>query len=237
MRQWVIGDIHGCYNTLKSLIENKIKPQQEDSFIFLGDYIDRGNYSKEVIEYLIEFQISYKNTIFLRGNHEEYLLNAYETARIKQKNKSIFSSKNKDLKLFLEVGGKETLTSFKVDNILQIPEKYIIWLKETQYYYITDKYVFVHAGLNLNIDNPLNDKYTMLRIRDFEMSNEKMGDKILIHGHVPLSLDFIKNIINTKNCKVIPLDNGCVYKDNINQGNLLALELNSFNLMIEGSID
>jgi len=53
-RVFAIGDIHGCFNPLKELIENKIQLQKNDKLIFLGDYIDRGTNSKEVVDYIIE---------------------------------------------------------------------------------------------------------------------------------------------------------------------------------------
>ncbi|MGN6645368.1 MAG: metallophosphoesterase, partial [Cytophaga sp.] len=51
-RTFVIADIHGCFKTLKALIEDQLQPTNEDQFIFLGDYIDRGPDSKSVINYL-----------------------------------------------------------------------------------------------------------------------------------------------------------------------------------------
>lgn len=51
-----IGDIHGSLNSLKELVENKIQLQKNDKLILLGDYIDRGDQSKEVIDYIIELK-------------------------------------------------------------------------------------------------------------------------------------------------------------------------------------
>ena len=51
-KRWVIPDIHGCHKTLKSLIEELIKPSRYDELYFLGDYIDRGPDSQKVIDYI-----------------------------------------------------------------------------------------------------------------------------------------------------------------------------------------
>ena len=51
-----IGDIHGCFKSLKILIEDVLNLQPEDKLVLLGDYIDRGNDSKEVVDYIIELQ-------------------------------------------------------------------------------------------------------------------------------------------------------------------------------------
>lgn len=67
-----IGDIHGCYTVLKKYMDENFN--DEDLFIFTGDYIDRGIENKEVLEYLF-YLSSKKNVIFLEGNHETHLRN------------------------------------------------------------------------------------------------------------------------------------------------------------------
>ena len=53
-RLFAIGDIHGCFDSVKELVENKIQLQKIDKLILIGDYIDRGNKSKEVVDFIIE---------------------------------------------------------------------------------------------------------------------------------------------------------------------------------------
>ena len=69
--RWVIPDIHGYLNTLKSLIENRISLTKEDTLYFLGDYIDRGPNSKGVIDYIMSLQDQDYDIHCLRGNHED----------------------------------------------------------------------------------------------------------------------------------------------------------------------
>ena len=75
MRTIVIGDIHGCYKELKQLIvdlkDNREYNKDTDRLIFLGDYIDRGEDSREVIWYIQELQKENSNVIALMGNHEK----------------------------------------------------------------------------------------------------------------------------------------------------------------------
>ena len=67
---FAIGDIHGCLGKLKELM-NKIEiDRNNDTVVFIGDYIDRGKSSKEVVDYVIRLQDEYKNIICLLGNHE-----------------------------------------------------------------------------------------------------------------------------------------------------------------------
>jgi serine/threonine protein phosphatase 1 len=96
MRTLAIGDIHGCNTALTNLLK-AVQPSREDQIIFLGDYIDRGPSSREVIETLLGLQKSC-SPIFLRGNHEVMILDAH----------------NDPLKsdLWQSYGGLETLFSY-----------------------------------------------------------------------------------------------------------------------------
>jgi serine/threonine protein phosphatase 1 len=80
-RLFAIGDIHGCFDSLKELVKNKIQLQKNDKLILLGDYIDRGNKSKEVIDFIIELLEKGYDVIPLMGNHEAMLLDAYENEK------------------------------------------------------------------------------------------------------------------------------------------------------------
>lgn len=64
MSTWVIGDIHGCYYTLMSLLD-RIAPGETDTMIFLGDYVNKGRHSLDVLR-----QLYHMNAIALMGNHD-----------------------------------------------------------------------------------------------------------------------------------------------------------------------
>ncbi|MEM6981276.1 MAG: metallophosphoesterase family protein, partial [Planctomycetota bacterium] len=72
MSRYVVGDIHGCGKALRTLIQT-LDLTRDDEIIFLGDYIDRGPDSRDVIEQLIELRQQCR-MIALRGNHEIMLL-------------------------------------------------------------------------------------------------------------------------------------------------------------------
>ncbi|MGD8270634.1 MAG: metallophosphoesterase family protein, partial [Desulfobacterales bacterium] len=72
-RIYAVGDIHGCYDKLLVLMEKMDIDFESDTLVFLGDYIDRGPQSYEVVAYLADLKQRYANTIFLKGNHEEML--------------------------------------------------------------------------------------------------------------------------------------------------------------------
>ncbi len=76
-RLFAIGDIHGCFKPFYELVVNVIDLKKEDRLILLGDYIDRGFQSKEVIDFIIDLKASGFDVTPLMGNHEAMLLEAY----------------------------------------------------------------------------------------------------------------------------------------------------------------
>ena len=233
---WVIADIHGCAKTLKALIEEMIKPSKHDWLYFLGDYIDRGPGSKEVIDYLMHLQYEDYNIRLLMGNHEDYLVKSYEE-EINLKSLFGLKYKNRKKKEWLFHGGKETMDSFKLDDLKDFPPKYVEWMKNLEYYIELENFILVHAGFNFNSENPFQDKESMLWVRDFEIDSNIVKNKKIIHGHVPVSLEFIDISIKNKSYKFIDLDNGCYMHDRVGYGNLLALELNSLEYKVQFNLD
>ncbi|MDR2550164.1 MAG: serine/threonine protein phosphatase [Desulfobulbus sp.] len=71
---FAIGDIHGCHRQLVALLARLPLDRSEDTLVFLGDYINRGPDSRRVLDTLIGLQRSCRRAIFLKGNHEQALL-------------------------------------------------------------------------------------------------------------------------------------------------------------------
>jgi serine/threonine protein phosphatase 1 len=230
-KQWTVGDIHGCLNTLRKLIEEKLLPSLNDQIFFLGDYIDRGPNSKGVIDYLIKLKSLGFQVCTLKGNHEDVLLNLYLHESGKIKLPDYFELK----KGWLHHGGDATLKSFGVTQITQIPEKYIDWLQNLWYYKVTGDFILVHAGFNFELNNPFRDKPAMLWAKEYEVKSQKVGYRTIVHGHVPQTLSQIREDVDTTNCYSI--DNGCVYQNRSGMGNLVALELNSKMLALQSNTD
>lgn len=236
IKKWVIPDIHGCFLTLKTLIENQIKPNKNDHLIFLGDYIDRGPNSKAVIDYIMELQRNEYNITPLMGNHEDYCLRAYNED---SKNKGFlgFRKKTKIQQEWEVYGGKQALESFDVEWPKDIPEKYINWMRNLDYYTEVDEFIIVHAGLNFKNDDPFDDKRAMIWIRDFKVDQAKISNRKVIHGHVPVSLEFIELSINNPDYKFMDLDNGVYFNDRAGYGNLVALELTEMKFTFQSLMD
>lgn len=206
-RIFAIGDIHGCCKTFKKLILEKIQLTKNDIIYCIGDYIDRGNDSKGVIDFILQLQADGYTVFTLRGNHEQMMLDSIHH--------------KKALSLWLENGGKATLKSFGINKIAGMDEKYWGFFHDTKMFVATDKYIFVHAGLNFNAANIFEDQEAMLWIRDFSCDSPALEERLLIHGHTPTPLE---EILAQKN-QCINIDAGCVFKDNFELGNLLAIEL------------
>lgn len=196
MRTFVIGDIHGCYYELKSLL-NKIREEEKynnkiDKLVFIGDYIDRGDNSRLVIKLIKELQNNNNNVIALMGNHEDMLINYLN----KENNSWMFN------------GANSTLNSYmNFDNDFQNDVK---WIKQLPLYYEDNDFIYVHAGLDLN--KPLNkqERNTILWIREDFIYSDIKYDKRIIYGHTP-TIFINENTIPYSNNNNICIDTGCVY--------------------------
>lgn len=111
------------------------------------------------------------------------------------------------------------------------------FLLNLPYYYSSENYLFVHAGFNTRSIDPFIEKNDMLNIRIFQYNSKVYQDKRIIHGHNPKSISEIKKAI-ISNKQIIPLDNGCVYKEKYPElGRLLCLELNKMELISQQNCD
>ncbi len=231
---WIFPDIHGYIKTLEELFL-QIQPSKEEHLIFLGDYIDRGPDSKGVIDFIMDLQAKKYHVTALKGNHEEFFVEAYkEDFKIKR---GLFGKGNQKKKKWFEYGGKETMKSFGTKDLRKIPEKYIEWIDKLPLYYETPNYVIVHAGLNFKIENPFDDKHAMLWIKEFEIDQKKINGKKVIHGHTPVSHKFIQDTITSNRFDFIDLDNGVYMEKMSGFGKLMALELNSMLLLAQPAVD
>lgn len=237
MKKWVIPDLHGCVKSLRALVEDHIQPTREDVIFFLGDYIDRGPDSKGVLDYIMNLQQEGYKVKALRGNHEEYLLKARDEEKQGKRKLLFWKGKRKLFAEWYRHGGSNTLESFGVKKVKDIPEKYVQWMRELPYYFIEDNYVVVHAGLNLDRLDPFEDKYAMLWTKSFNSQPEKIQGKVVIHGHVPVSLQFIRTNLQNTSSKYFAIDNGCFMTGQLGMGNLTAIELTSKKLVVQKGLD
>ena len=217
-RRLVIPDIHACYNTFIKLL-NQIKLKKNDKLFLLGDYINRGKKSKEVLDKIIELINDDYKIYPLQGNHENRLLERHLKNYSEEELNLPRPYKNKDL----------THENNKIKN------EYLGFISNLPYYYELDDYFLVHAGFNFKRKDFLNDFKSMIWITELESQDNITGKRLVI-GHKPKSLNEIKAEIKNKS-KIIHLDNGCVYKSKPGLGNLLCLDLDTNKLFIQKNID
>ena len=215
-RLFAIGDIHGCFNSMKELIENKIQLKKNDKLIFLGDYIDRGTESKKVVDYIIKLKQNKYDVITLLGNHESMLLEAFNDVG--------------SISKWIQNGGSETLKSFNIDTLKDIDPTYIHFFNNLKLYYELDEFLFVHAGFNDELENPFSDNYCMVWKSKNQYFNPLLKNRTIIHGHSPVTLSVCQKQIKS-NSKVINIDGGCAYS-NDQLGKLIAIETNAKSIFI-----
>jgi serine/threonine protein phosphatase 1 len=221
-RHIAISDVHGCARTFEKLIFDVVALQPSDTLFLLGDYINKGPDSKGVIDIIFQLERDGYEVFSLRGNHEQYLIDAYEDG-----------SKEDD---FLSRGGFETLASFHVDSVRDLSTEYLDFLFSLGYYVELEEYLLVHAGFNFSKENLFEDEDAMLNIRVMQIDNKRIEGKKIIHGHVPTPLRSIKESLNFKKDH-ISIDAGCVYRHIHALNHLVALDIHDRKLYIQHNVD
>lgn len=215
-RLFAISDIHGCFNTFYELVVNRIKLTRSDKLVLLGDYIDRGPSSKEVIDFIIDLRNKEFNVVTLAGNHEQMLVDALRDPHV--------------LPLWLMNSGMTTLESLHINSITDFDPKYISFFTGLNYFEIDGKNIFVHAGFNDLAPDPFSDNIGMIWQCRTAYSNPVLSGKRIIHGHRPKTTAHVKEMISQRS-SVIPIDTGCVYDEEDGYGYLSAIEINPMELI------
>jgi diadenosine tetraphosphatase ApaH/serine/threonine PP2A family protein phosphatase len=192
---YAIGDIHGSLQKLRDLL--MLCEQHADgrtaTFVFLGDYIDRGPDSRGVIEALIELQSQRpERVIALKGNHEAVAVEIVDGET--------------DPASWLREGGTATLRSYHIDDVRDLPPEHVAWLRALPLCYDDGERFFVHAGIDP--DKPLDAQsgHDLIWIREPFLSDGRDHGRLIVHGHTPQGdgmPDFRGNRLN--------LDTGAVF--------------------------
>jgi serine/threonine protein phosphatase 1 len=181
MSSFVIGDIHGCCDELRYLVD-ALPVRPNDEIIFLGDYIDRGPDSCAVVSFLIDLKIrlSENRLVFLKGNHEDMLLSYMELS-------------GQHGKMFLLNGGRTTVESYGVSAEKStpyqlraaMPSDHLVFYQALEYYYITGPYFCVHAGVNPLRSLPEQSDEELLWIRHPFLYSSHILPYTVLFGHTP----------------------------------------------------
>ena len=202
-RIYAIGDVHGRADLLKqmfaaidaSLISYPIRHAVQ---VLVGDYIDRGPNSRDVIEALIA-RASEHQMVYLKGNHEDYALQ--------------FLSDPSLLAEWSRVGGVNTLMSYGVKPSLKenaaeqravadafrmaLSPRHLHFMRSLVLTYSCGDYFFTHAGVRPGIPLAEQSEQDLLWIRDDFLLHEEDFGKIIVHGHTPAAAPEVRpNRIN-----------------------------------------
>lgn len=233
-QRWIIPDIHGCQKTLQTMLERLLLVTKHDQLYFLGDYIDRGPDPKGVIDYLMHLQKEEYDVHFIKGNHEDLCVTAFEADK---KKKRLFG-KHPEQKEWEAVGAKATLDSFGVKHPREIPQEYIDWMNACVPYIELEDYILVHAGMNFNAENPFEDVNSMMWTRKFKVDYHKSHGKKIIHGHIPVEYSFMSLVVESNdNYDFIALDNGVYVTNKPGMGNLMAFNPDTHKLLAQSNMD
>ena len=129
-RTFVIGDIHGGLKALLQVL-NKLEVKEEDSLIFVGDYVDGWSEAAQVIQFLIELSEKVK-CIFIKGNHDVWCENWLKTAIVEP--------------LWYLHGGKETIDSYDIFSEEDKKEHLSFFENMPLYHLDAENRLFLHAG-------------------------------------------------------------------------------------------
>ena len=193
---YAVGDIHGRADLLIKLAHQILEdashqtdPNHRHAIVFLGDYIDRGFQSKEVIDLLLSDMFAGFETRFLKGNHEEALSTFLVDASMGPK--------------WANFGGIETLVSYNVqpprgresleeweyarqELIRNMPDNHQSFLENLELCLVLGDYAFVHAGLRPGRALEEQTERDILWIREEFLNDARPFENIIVHGHTPI---------------------------------------------------
>jgi serine/threonine protein phosphatase 1 len=203
VRIYAIGDVHGCSDLLDRLLlridrHQALNPAIRPVEIFLGDYIDRGPASRDVLDRLIARSRA-RETVYLKGNHEAFV--------------ERFLHDPASLSEWRHYGALETLLSYGLEpsvnmNFAQqtnlaaafsqaLPQSHRHFLSGLKSSFTFGDFFFVHAGVRPGVPLRQQREEDLLWIREDFLLHEGDFGKIVVHGHSPIrEPDFRHNRIN-----------------------------------------
>ena len=203
IRIYAIGDVHGRADLLAQLFSRidadlAAHPIARPIQVLLGDYVDRGPNSREVIEQLI-LRSSIHEMICLKGNHETFIPRFLSDPLIFHE--------------WRRLGGLETVVSYGVEPKVRarkidhadlhatfnrmFPDQHRQFLAKMKSHFICGDYFFVHAGVRPKVSLNEQNEDDLLWIREDFLSYKRTFSKIIIHGHTPVvEPEILPNRIN-----------------------------------------
>lgn len=206
---YVIGDIHGEIDKLR-MLHTRLRKMHIQKFserayivVHLGDYVDRGAGSCEVVNLLMKMETDPgKNVINLKGNHEQMMIDAFK------------GNDQYAPDIWKKYGGNETMKSYRRNGFDKPPQEHLDWMEGLLSFFWDKeaKIIFVHAGIDpKHFPNDGEDTHLWTRSKDFfntkKWNNPALEDVMVVHGHTPtkscrpdIDGDFLRINIDTGAC-------------------------------------
>ncbi|MFG3595134.1 metallophosphoesterase family protein [Bradyrhizobium sp. RDI18] len=193
IRIYAVGDVHGRSDLLERLLaaidaDCKQRPAPRPITVFVGDYIDRGPDSRNVLDLLLRWQQCHE-AIFLRGNHETFLPR--------------FLADPRSLDEWRQYGGLETLLSYGLRPSINpdrdeqtmlatefaevLPREHLDFLQSLDLTFSCGDFLFVHAGVRPGVPIHEQTENDLLWIRDDFLNCEQPFERFVVHGHTPVN--------------------------------------------------
>lgn len=210
---FAIGDIHGCAQQLVTLMDRIPYDRKRDTLIFLGDYINRGPDSKGVLDTLLELKEHCTDIYFLKGNHEQELLEYSATGHVDS------------LRALRAMGVEATVESYgarirSLKGLSCFPPQHRDFLNNLKFFHLKDEYLFIHADINEELLRcPIQESEDRMQRNIMEtglLSSRRLAqeqttsvDSMVVFGHIPFATPLVLN-------DRIGIDTGAVF------GNMLT---------------
>ena len=185
-RVYAIGDIHGCLDRLAAVHEQiaddlAARPVDDSILVHLGDYVDRGLDSAQVVDWLSGgAPVPVRRIVNLMGNHEDMMLHALP------------GTDKEATSTWLSNGGADSLLSWEISRKVPpvewatlIPAEHQTFLRELEISFRHGGYIFVHAGIRPGVPLDKQEKQDMLWIREPFLSWKHSHEAVVVHGHTP----------------------------------------------------
>jgi serine/threonine protein phosphatase 1 len=214
-RRFAVSDLHGCLHTFQHLLE-RIGFGRHDSIFLLGDLVGKGPDSAALLDFVMRLQARGYRLHALRGNYEQWLLDAPQASG----------------------SARGQWAQRQCLSLLQGPrlsDSYQKWLQALPHCFVLPDYYLVHAGLNFNARNPLDDTDSMLHIREMCVNEAWLRQRRLVHGHSASPIGMLQEDIAHRH-PVLGIHSGCLHQGQ-GLGHLACLDLNTLEVVAQPCLE
>ena len=190
-RVYAVGDIHGQADLLRRLRDTisedaSMASRARNVVVYLGDYVDRGPASREVIELLLNEPLSGFEEIHLKGNHEDFMLEFLDEPGIGEQwylNGGDTTLASYGVERGGSMGGRAGFSAIRDQLRRKLPVEHLAFLRSLEMYHVEGDYLFVHAGIRPGRPLKQQEPQDLLWIRNEFLFSSVDHGCCVVHGH------------------------------------------------------